>query len=85
MRFDEKIKSYGFIKNEDESCVYKKITRSVITFPVVYVDDILFIGNDIDILSLAKAWRERESLYFLSLIVIASSGTIKEIAPKNDF
>ena len=56
MRFDEAIRSYDFIKNEDELCVYKKISGSAITFLVLYVDDILLIGNDVGMLSSVKAW-----------------------------
>ena len=56
MRFDEAIRSYDFIKNEDESCVYKKISESTITFLVLYVDDILLIGNDVGRLSSVKTW-----------------------------
>ena len=32
IRFDEAIRSYDFIKNEDEPCVYKKISGSTIIF-----------------------------------------------------
>ena len=56
MRFDEVIKSYDFIKNEDEHCVYNKISGSAITFLVLYVDDILLIRNDVGIFSSVKAW-----------------------------
>ena len=56
MRFDEAVKSYEFIKNEDKLCVYKKISGSAITFVVLYVDDILLIGNDVGMLSSVKAW-----------------------------
>ena len=55
MRFDEVIRSYDFIKNEDELGVYKKISGSVITFLVLYVDDMLLIGNDVGMLSSVKA------------------------------
>ena len=55
MRFDEAVKSYEFIKNEDKLCVYKKISGSAITFVVLYVDDILLIGNDVGMLSSVKA------------------------------
>ena len=44
IHFDETIKEYGFIKNEDEPCVYEKVSGSAITFIVLYVDDILLIG-----------------------------------------
>ena len=56
MRFDEAIRSYDFIKNEVEPRVYKKISGSAITFLVLYVDDILLIGNDVGMLSSVKAW-----------------------------
>ena len=56
IRFDDIIKSYDFIKNEDDSCVYKKISGSAVTFIVLYVDDILLIRNDVDMLSVVKTW-----------------------------
>ncbi|URE11047.1 hypothetical protein MUK42_18867 [Musa troglodytarum] len=59
IRFDEAIRSYDFVKNEDEPCVYRKISRSTITFLILYVDDILIIGNDIGMLSTVKAWLSR--------------------------
>ena len=75
MRFDETIRSYEFIINQDESCVYKKISGSAITFLVLYVDDILLIGNDVGMLSLVKAWLSknfstkdlRETTYVLGI------------------
>ena len=30
--FDETIQSFNFIKNENEPCVYKKVSRSQLTF-----------------------------------------------------
>ena len=45
--FDETIKSFDCIKNEEESCVYKRVSESAITFLKLYMDDILLIGNDI--------------------------------------
>ena len=45
-RFDEVVKGFRFIKNEEESCVYKKVSGSARAFLVLYVDDILLIGND---------------------------------------
>ena len=55
-RFDEAISSYGFIKNVDEPCVYKKVSGSQLTFLVLYVDDILLIGNDIGMMTSVKVW-----------------------------
>ena len=40
----------------DEPCVYKKISGSALVFLVLYVDDILIIGNDILMLQLVKTW-----------------------------
>ena len=45
IRFDETMKEFGFIKNIDEPCVYKKVSGSAVTFLVLYVDDILLIRN----------------------------------------
>ena len=44
------------MKNEDEPCVYKKVCGSAIVFLVLYVDDILLIGNDIPTLHSVKSW-----------------------------
>ena len=43
MRFDEVIRSYDSIENEDESCVNEKTTMSAMTFLVLHVDEILLI------------------------------------------
>ena len=56
LHFDEAVKEFGFIKNEDESCVNKKVSGSIVVFLVLYVDDILFIGNDIPALQNVKSW-----------------------------
>ena len=45
--FDKCIKTYGFIKNGEEPYVYKWANGSTVVFLVLYVDDILLIGNDI--------------------------------------
>ena len=56
LHFDEAIKEFGSIKNEDEPCVYKKVSGSTVVFLVLYVDDILIIGNDIPTLQSVKTW-----------------------------
>jgi hypothetical protein len=56
IRFDQAIKSFGFDQCPDESCVYKKRNGKVVVFLVLYVDDILLIGNDVGVLSSVKAW-----------------------------
>ncbi|WVZ84951.1 hypothetical protein U9M48_031917 [Paspalum notatum var. saurae] len=52
--FDEVVKGFGFIKNVEEPCVYKKVSGSALVFLVLYVDDILLIGNDIPMLEAMK-------------------------------
>ncbi|RDX77638.1 hypothetical protein CR513_42202, partial [Mucuna pruriens] len=44
------------LKNEDEPCVYKKISGSTFVFLVLYVDDILLIRNDILTLQTVNTW-----------------------------
>ena len=52
-RFNDAIKLFDFIKNE-ESCVYKKISESAVIFFILYVDNILLIRNDIFMLISVK-------------------------------
>ncbi|KAL0445787.1 UNVERIFIED_CONTAM: hypothetical protein Slati_1706600 [Sesamum latifolium] len=54
-RFDEVIRGYDFIKNDYDPCIYKKISGSSIAYPVLYVDDILLIENDVKMLGDIKA------------------------------
>ena len=56
IRFDQAITLYGFEKSSDEPCVYKRIQGTKVVFLVLYVDDILLIGNDIEVLSSVKGW-----------------------------
>ena len=56
MRFDTAVKSYGFEQNVDEPCVYKRIINSTVAFLVLYVDDILLIGNNVGYLTGIKNW-----------------------------
>ncbi|KAK8662946.1 hypothetical protein V6N13_024832 [Hibiscus sabdariffa] len=56
LRFNEAIQEFGFIRNEDEPCVYKKFSGSIVLFLILYVDDILIIGNDIPTLQSIKTW-----------------------------
>ncbi|KAK8652311.1 hypothetical protein V6N13_061332 [Hibiscus sabdariffa] len=55
LRFNDAIKEFGFIRNEDEPCVYKKFSGSIVSFLILYVDDILIIENDIPTLQSVKA------------------------------
>ena len=56
IRFDQAITLYGFEKSPDEPCVYKRIQGAKVVFLVLYVDDILLIGNDKKVLSDVKGW-----------------------------
>ena len=47
---------YGFVKNEEEPCIYKWANGSVVVFLVLFVDDILLIKNDVPILQGIKIW-----------------------------
>ncbi|KAJ9536778.1 hypothetical protein OSB04_un000002 [Centaurea solstitialis] len=47
---------FGFAKSEFEPCVYTKFSGSIVTFLVLYVDDILLIGNDVPTLQSVKSW-----------------------------
>ncbi|KAI3689133.1 hypothetical protein L2E82_47082 [Cichorium intybus] len=49
-------KEFGFSRSEDESCVYVKASGSIVTLLVLYVDDILLMGNDIPTLQDVKTW-----------------------------
>jgi hypothetical protein len=60
IRFDETIKQYGFEQNLDEPCVYKRCRDNVVTFLVLYVDDILLIGNDVGTLSAVRIWLSKQ-------------------------
>jgi hypothetical protein len=54
IRFDEVVKGFGFRQSEEEPCVYKKESGSAVVFLILYVDDILLIGNDIPMLQTVK-------------------------------
>ncbi|RVX02180.1 Retrovirus-related Pol polyprotein from transposon TNT 1-94 [Vitis vinifera] len=54
--FDQTIKTFGFDQCHDESCVYKKWNGKKVVFLVLYVDDILLIGNCISMLTSVKDW-----------------------------
>ncbi|KAJ9544569.1 hypothetical protein OSB04_024276 [Centaurea solstitialis] len=56
LHFDDRIKEFGFTKSEFEPCVYTKFSGSIVTFLVLYVDDILLIGNDVPTLQSVKSW-----------------------------
>ncbi|GJW50205.1 retrotransposon protein, putative, ty1-copia subclass [Tanacetum coccineum] len=58
-RFDDEIKKFGFTQNRDEPCVYMKASGSNVTFLILYVDDILIMGNHIPMLQDVKSYLGR--------------------------
>ena len=75
IRFDEVIKAYGFIQTFEEACIHKKVSGSSVAFLILYVDDILLIGNDIGFLDSIKGYLNKtfskkdlgEAAYTLSI------------------
>ena len=56
IRFDQAIKLFGSEQNLDEPRVYKRHQDKVVMFLVLYVDDILLIGNDVGVMSSVNVW-----------------------------
>ena len=54
--FDSVTKAYGFIQTFGEACIYKKVSQSSVAFLILYVDDILLIGNDTEFLNSIKGY-----------------------------
>ena len=54
IRFSEVVNGFGFIKNKEEACVYKKENGSSVAFQILYADNILLIENDIPTLESIK-------------------------------
>ncbi|GJU87508.1 retrotransposon protein, putative, ty1-copia subclass [Tanacetum coccineum] len=58
-RFDEEIKKFGYTQNLDEPCLYQKASGSNITFLILYVDDIIIMGNHILMIQDVKSYLGR--------------------------
>ena len=67
IRFDEVIKAYGFIQTYAEACIYKKVSGSSVPFLILYVDDILLIGNDIEFLDSIKGYLNKNFFWKTSV------------------
>ncbi|KAL0288390.1 UNVERIFIED_CONTAM: Retrovirus-related Pol polyprotein from transposon TNT 1-94 [Sesamum radiatum] len=48
--FDEVIRGFDFIRNDYDPCIYKTINGSSVAYLALYVDDILLIENDVQML-----------------------------------
>nr|GEW42605.1 putative retrotransposon protein [Tanacetum cinerariifolium] len=76
-RFDDEIKKFGFTQNPNEPCVYIKASGSYITILILYVDDILLMGNNISMLQDGKSYLGRsfsmkdlgEAAYILGIMI----------------
>ncbi|KAA3483643.1 gag/pol protein [Gossypium australe] len=55
-RFGQVIKNFGFHQNVDKPCVYKHLEDGNVVFPILYVDEIVLVGNDVWTLSSVKLW-----------------------------
>ncbi|GJS04040.1 retrotransposon protein, putative, ty1-copia subclass [Tanacetum coccineum] len=58
-QFDDEIKKFSFTQNLDEPCVYLKASGSYVAILILYVDDILLIGNNIPMLQDVKSYLGR--------------------------
>ena len=78
IRFDSVIKAYGFIQTFGEACIYKKVSGSSVAFLILYVDDILLIGNDTEFLNSIKGYLNKNfSMKDLSEFVYCASRSIE--------
>ena len=50
----------GLNNVKSESCVYKRSSGNVVVFLVLYVDDIILIGNNMKVLSDVKVWLSKQ-------------------------
>ncbi|GKB41756.1 retrotransposon protein, putative, ty1-copia subclass [Tanacetum coccineum] len=55
-RFNEEIKGFVFTQNLNEPCVYQKASGSNVTCLILYVDDIIIMGNHILSLQSVKTY-----------------------------
>nr|GEV26721.1 hypothetical protein [Tanacetum cinerariifolium] len=58
-RFDDEIKKFSFTQNRDEPCVYQKASGSYVAILILYVNDILLMGNSIPMLQDVKSYLGR--------------------------
>ena len=60
--FDKVIKAHGFIQTYGEACIYKKVSGSSVAFLILYVNDILLIGNNTEFLNSIKGYLNKNFL-----------------------
>ena len=54
LKFNETIQKFGFIENDEDSCVYTKFKKGKYIFLILYVDDILLASSDVNLLTETK-------------------------------
>ena len=54
LKFDEVVTANGFKENIVDQCIYMKVSGSKYIFLVLYVDDILHVANDTNLLVKSK-------------------------------
>ena len=85
------IKAYGFIPTFGEACIYKKVSGSSVAFLILYVDDILLIGNDIEFLNSIKGYLNKsfsmkdlgEAAYILGIKIYRDGSRRLMVLSKN--
>jgi hypothetical protein len=50
LMFDETIKKFGFKENEEDKCINAKFKNGKFIFLILYVDDILLVSSDVNLL-----------------------------------
>nr|KYP69122.1 Retrovirus-related Pol polyprotein from transposon TNT 1-94 [Cajanus cajan] len=60
IHFNKTIAKFNFVRCKEEPCVYKRVSGSIITLLVLYVDDILLIGNDVPTMQSTKIWLSKQ-------------------------
>ena len=56
LKFHESVTVLGFMQNSSEPCVYVKKNSNKVAILTLYVDDVLLVGNDIEMLLEIKQW-----------------------------
>ena len=91
IRFDEMIKDFGFIQSLWETCISKKVSGSFVAFLILYVDDILLIGNNTEFLDSIKGYLNKsfsmkdlgEATYMLGIKIYRDRSRRLMILSKN--
>nr|GEV27201.1 retrotransposon protein, putative, Ty1-copia subclass [Tanacetum cinerariifolium] len=58
-QFDDEIKKFSFTQHRNEPCVYQKVSGSYGAILILYVNDILLMGNNIPMLQDVKSYLGR--------------------------